>query len=102
MYNLALGTQTATVYEAEISAERILCLRRSHTNVYLQILIDMNGRFVIGPNHVINDFCGGGFAMTGTATMTLTSCPILDLCKVAIESELSILAQPSNYIPYLK
>ena len=54
--------------------------------------------FFIGPNHAIADFCGGGFAMTGTATMTLTSCPLLDPYLVFIVSELSNLASPSNYM----
>ena len=58
--------------------------------------------FVIGPNHITADFCGGGFAMTGTATVTLTSCPLLDPYNVFIASELSKLVSPSNDMIELK
>ena len=49
--------------------------------------MDAIRRFVIGPNHGTADFSGEEFAMTGTAIMTLTSCPLFDPYKVFTASE---------------
>ena len=54
--------------------------------------------FFIEPIHVTPGFCGKGFAMTGTVTVTLTSCPLLDPYTVFIVSELSNFVSPSNHI----